>query len=122
MNRYLWKFHWDCGRSGDVRGLFVASEKEIEEAVGKRVWFGEILGKHSEVYGTLERNDVKKIEVDSDSIENLIPHLGKSWSGYNPLGYVNYTCGKCEEDIPAEEMWKIEEHEKICWSCKPDHE
>jgi hypothetical protein len=103
--------------------LFVASDKEIEEAIGKQAYFGEILGKHSEVYGNLEKNDFKKIEVDSDAIEKLIPHLGMSWSGYNPLDYIEYTCDKCEEDnIRADEMWKIEDDGKICWSCKPEEE
>jgi hypothetical protein len=33
--KYLWSFYWDCGRSGSLEGLFVATEKEIEEATGQ---------------------------------------------------------------------------------------
>ena len=51
----LWKFHWDCGRAGDVEGLFIATEEEVENLIGSEVYFGEILGKHSEVYGTVEK-------------------------------------------------------------------
>jgi hypothetical protein len=87
--RYLWKFHWDCGRQGDVEGLFIATEGEIKESIGKEVYLGEILGKHSEVYGTLEEKDVKKIDVEPDVVLKLIPHLGTTWSGYNPLHYID---------------------------------
>ncbi len=57
----LYSFEWDCGRMGFVEGLFVATEEEIKDAIDKEVYFGEILGKHSEVYGTLEQGDLKAI-------------------------------------------------------------
>lgn len=85
---FLWKFYWDCGRSGDVEGLFVASQEQVDNAIGQQVWFGEILGKHSEVYGTLEEGDIVKIDVSSEVIAQLTPHLGMDWSGYNPLDYL----------------------------------
>lgn len=91
MNKYLWKFYWDCGRQGDVQGLFIATEDEIKSSIGKQVYFGEILGKHSEIYGTLDEGDVERINVEPDVIEKLIPHLGNCWSGHNPLNYI-----KCE--------------------------
>lgn len=90
MKNYLWKFEWDCDRQGIVEGLFVATEDEIKKNLGKYVSFGEILGKHSDVCGTLGEEDLKKIEVDPKVIEQLIPHLGYSWSGYNPLDYMEY--------------------------------
>ena len=89
MNKYLWRFCWDCGRMGEVEGLFVATENEIQDAIGKNVYFGEILGKHSEVYGTLEENDLEKINLDSESTEKVAQFLGNTWSGYNPLEYIN---------------------------------
>jgi hypothetical protein len=89
MSKSLYKFFWDCGRMGDVEGLFIADEEDVAEAIGKEVYFGEILGKHSEVYGTLDEGDLEKIDIDSETIEKLIPHLGLHWSGYNPLNYMN---------------------------------
>lgn len=88
MEKYLWRFYWDCHRQGSVEGLFVATEKEVNDAIGKDVYFGEILGKHSDIYGTIEDGDITKIEVDSDVVNKLIPHLGVTWSGYNPLSYI----------------------------------
>lgn len=89
MNKYLWRFYWDCRRNGEVEGLFVATENEIQNAIGKNVYFGEILGKHSEVYGILEEDDLEKINLDSVSTERVAKFLGDTWSGYNPLEYID---------------------------------
>lgn len=83
--KVLVEFFWDCGRMGDVQGLFVTTEEELEKAYGKRVYFGEILGKHSEVYGTLDRNDITVKSEDQEFIAQLVTLLGEHISGYNPL-------------------------------------
>lgn len=85
----LWRFYWDCGRQGEVEGLFKATKEEVENVIGKDVDFGEILGKHSEVYGTIEDGD---IELVSD---NPIEVMSAKEFGYNPLNYISYTCSKC---------------------------
>jgi hypothetical protein len=87
--RYLWRFYWDCGRQGEVDGLFVATESEIKEAIGKQVYFGEILGKHSEVYGTLDEGDVEKVNISPSAVDEVSQVLGDNWSGYNPLQYID---------------------------------
>lgn len=87
-DKHLWKFSWDCGRMGEVEGLFVATEKEIEKSIGKNVYFGEILGKHSEIYGTLDMEDLDKMDLDTESVEKVTKLLGETWSGYNPLDYI----------------------------------
>lgn len=89
MERYLWQFYWDYGRSGSVEGLFVATEDEVKRAIGKNVYLGEILGKHSEVYGTLEEGEITKVDLDSETVERVAKILGETWSGRNPLGYVD---------------------------------
>jgi len=81
----LVQFFWDCGRMGDVEGLFVTTEEELERAYGKQVYFGEILGKHSEVYGTLDREDITLVTDDQDFITRIVDLLGTDLSGYNPL-------------------------------------
>jgi hypothetical protein len=85
---YLWRFYWDCGRQGNVEGLFVATEKEIEELVGKEIYFGEILGKHSEIYGTIEKGEITKVDLDSETVEKVVKVLGNTWGGYNPFDYL----------------------------------
>lgn len=81
----LVRFFWDCGRMGDVEGLFVTDEATLEKSYGKRVYFGEILGKHSEVYGTLDREDITLVTDDQDFITRIVDLLGEDLSGYNPL-------------------------------------
>lgn len=104
MERYLWKFYWDCGRQGDVEGLFVATENEVKDLIGKEVYFGEILGKHSEVYGAIEEGEITKLDLDSETVEKVTKLLGDTWSGYNPLQYLPE-----DEDLEEDESDEDEE-------------
>ena len=90
----LYKFYWDCGRNGCVEGVFIADKKDVEEATGRRVYFGEILGKHSEVQGTIDEGDIKMITDDKKVIEIIREHLGGG-IGYDPFEYI---C--CEHGVP----------------------
>lgn len=92
----LWRFHWSVGRMGDVDGLFVATDAEVEDALGREVYFGEILGKHSEVYGTLEAKDLTRLTGDPSFISKFEEY--GCGNGYNPLDYLN-----AEEDDSEEE-------------------
>jgi hypothetical protein len=87
--KYLYKFYWDCGRNGEIEGLFIATETEVTEAIGNQVYLGEVLGKHSEVYGTLEECDVKKVDVSYATLAELEDKFGDTISGYNPLEYLS---------------------------------
>ncbi|MGI9526986.1 MAG: hypothetical protein ACR2MS_07760 [Weeksellaceae bacterium] len=82
----LWKFYWDCGRMGSIDGLFLASSKDVENLFEKRVYFGEVLGKFSEIYGTIKERNFKEIEVDAATIEALSKY-GPTLCGRNPLDY-----------------------------------
>ena len=83
----LYKFFWDAGRQGVVEGAFVAEEDEVEAAIGRDVYFGEILGKHSEIYGTLEDKDLTVLCEDQFFIEGFKNIVGNI--GYNPLEYLS---------------------------------
>lgn len=84
----LYKFYWDCGGQGNVEGIFIAEEKEVKEAIGKEIYFGEILGKHSEVYGILEKEEITEIKVSDITINEIKKVIGTDISGYNPLNYI----------------------------------
>lgn len=79
----FWHFYWDCGRQGDVEGYFKATKEEVENAIGKEVNFGEILGKHSEIYGTIEEGEIELIS------DNPIEVMNEIECGYNPLEYLS---------------------------------
>lgn len=85
----LYKFYWYCGRMGSVSGLFVAEESAIEKALGKTVYFGEILGKHSDIHGELSVEDLTIMSDDPEFIAKLAEVIGSEHiSGRNPLDYL----------------------------------
>ena len=83
------KFFWECGRSGDVEGIFTCEKETLHNAYGREVYFGEILGKHSDVSGTLEEDAITILSDDQDFIQKFEDILGAGTvSGYNPLDYI----------------------------------
>ena len=82
----IYKFYWDCGRMGDVSSVFAASKSRVAEVMGKTIYFGEILGKHSEIYGPLDPIDITLVTDDPVVVDLFIEH--KLECGYNPLRYV----------------------------------
>jgi len=94
MKNYFIEMFVDYGRLGVVSGRFVLNENEwskLQEEIGKCtvVYFGEILGKHSDVYFELEE-DMFKILTDDQDFLNMAKNLNISLdSGYNPLHYIN---------------------------------
>jgi len=83
----LYSYYIDYGRSGNLEGLFIAEESELKKILGKEIYFGEILGKHSEVTYTFDESDFNVLSEDQYKIEWLESLLGSSVSGYNPLDY-----------------------------------
>ena len=84
----LYRFHWDCGRQGNLEGVFEATETEVASLTDKEIWFGEVLGKHSDVGGVIENDDIDLLTSDQDFIDkaheyDLIP------SGFNPFHYLD---------------------------------
>ena len=82
----LYKFYWDCGRQGSLSGIFTATEEAVKGLIGKYVYFGEVLGKHSEVEGPIEDGEIVEVTDDQAFIArakeyDLIP------TGFNPLDY-----------------------------------
>lgn len=95
----LYKFRWDC-RYGTIEGTFVADEQKVADAIGEYVYFGDILGKHSEVSGNLCEGDLTVVTDDADFIERAIEY-GIDSTGYNPLGFIEE--GDEEDDEADEE-------------------
>lgn len=91
----LYKFFVGCGRMGNVEGLFFAEESEIDDLIGKQIYFGEILGKHSEIVFNLEADHLTVINLSDDAVEELHKALGRerTISGYNPFDYYEEELG-----------------------------
>ena len=86
-DKRLYKFHWDCGRMGALTGVFVATPAEVQAAIGLEVDFGEALGKHSEIFGPLDAEDVTEITGSPEAIRVFEEHLAGS-VGWNPLRHL----------------------------------
>ncbi len=85
----LYKMIWDAGRMGCLTGVFVADPKDVAEAIGKEIYFGEVLGKHSEIYGPLGADEVKALDVPAEFVMEFAKHFPEG-VGYNPLKYVGH--------------------------------
>lgn len=94
----LYRYDFDFGRMGKLSGLFLAEPSKVKAAIGKTFDFGEALGKHSEIYGTIEGDDLKLVTDNPAEIEVVERLFGKDdICGRNPLKYLrgDYECEGC---------------------------
>ena len=78
----LWRFRWDCGCDGALEGLFKATKEKVQSLIGKEVYFGDALGKHSDVYGIIEEGEIVLLSDDPMIV------LNAEVCGYNPFDYI----------------------------------
>ena len=95
MTQTLYKFYWDVHSQGEIESLFIADDDEVEEVMGMNVYFGEVLGKHSEVYGTLDDGDLTIVTQEPRVIADLVRLFAGdrraqhgTICGLNPLHYL----------------------------------
>jgi hypothetical protein len=81
----IYKFYVDYGRHGDLSGVFVAEQEDVKNLIGKEIYFGEVLGKHSEVILKLKEEHLTEVTTDEKFIE-LFEKYDLS-NGYNPFDY-----------------------------------
>ncbi len=77
----LWKFQWDSIYAF-IGGLFTATDDEIENLIGKEIYLGEYEGKHSEVYGTIDKKDITFVSDNPVVIDSI------GEFGINPLDFL----------------------------------
>lgn len=86
MSLGLYKFYWDCGRMGALEGIFIEDKTDVKNLIGKTIYFGEVLGKHSEIRGELEAKDLTLVTDNPDFIAAFENYVGDV-VGYNPFDY-----------------------------------
>lgn len=88
----------DCGRMGDLQGKFVADSEEVKTLLDSKleVYWGEVLGKHSEVVGSIEPKEINLISDDPNVVEMF--EINNFSSGYNPFHYYTYDRTTMGED------------------------
>lgn len=92
MTSALYRFNLDCGRMGDLSGIFIADQKQIDKIEGKNIYFGEVLGKHSEIYidDFKAESFLTKLTDNSEFIENVKKFISdgdETISGFSPVEY-----------------------------------
>lgn len=90
MTKGIYEFNADFGRMGDISGMFVANSEEVQSIIGKEIYFGECLGKHSDVYCTINESQIRLLTDDQDFITKFETILGSGTiSGYSPFDYID---------------------------------
>ena len=88
----IYTFHCDLGRMWDLCGTFLQDIQKVEDAKSQdyTVYFGEVLGKHSDIRVTFSRLHVQKITDDEklvNAFEEILRLANKSHFGYNPFEF-----------------------------------
>lgn len=95
----VYKFYQDFRRQGDMQSIFLATPDEVEKAMGKRAYFGEALGKHSEVWCDLHEGNITLVSDSPDVVKVITDH--QLTSGRNPLYYLQEE-DEDEDDYPGQ--------------------
>lgn len=84
----IYKMNFDCGRMGSLTGIFVADIAKMNGLIqsGATVYFGEVLGKHSDIHGPIEESDITLVSDTPDFVA-LFEHHDMA-TGYNPFDYI----------------------------------
>ena len=90
MANKLYKFSKWFGRNGTLEGTFIAEENSVNSLIkeGALIYFGEVLGKHSEVSCVIKSEDVTQLNASDNTINELLSQIGNTVSGYNPFNYL----------------------------------
>lgn len=83
----VYKFCAYFGRMGELNGVFVANEYEIDKLMGQTVYFGEALGKHSDIHCVITEENTQLITQDETIIQLFLDN--DLTTGFNPLDYVD---------------------------------
>lgn len=85
----IYRMDIDFGRQGRLEGVFYASKKAVEQLINEKrnIYFGEVLGKHSEVCGSLESTDITLVS-DNPKVIEIFNKYNFS-SGHNPFWYID---------------------------------
>lgn len=93
--KILVRMDLDFRRMGRLTGVFITTEEKRQSLRDREVYFGEVLGKHSECVWTFDAadldKDLKVVSTDQEFIWKAADVFGASQSGtltgHNPLTY-----------------------------------
>ena len=81
----IYKFNSDRGRHGNISGVFIEEAHYVEYLLKSniQVYFGEVLGKHSNIYGPIYEGEITLSSDDPGAVK-VVQELDLS-SGINPF-------------------------------------
>lgn len=117
----VYRWGWSC-RAGDLDGIFVSRPDIVELAFDRMAYFGDVLGKYSNIHFELKPSQFETLSDDLNVVE-FVKRRGRT--GYNPLNYA-FTCEYCgEPEIPGSknDLYDCEEcgTNTLCKKCKEFH-
>ena len=88
MKKAIYKFYQDHGRMGSLEGIFVADPEEVKRLINsqKEIYFGEVLGKHSEISSVITEGEITMVSDDPAFVKLFEFH--DLSSGYCPFDYL----------------------------------
>lgn len=103
----IYKLNFDCGRQGKLTGIFVAEKEHVRVLIEEQieVYFGEALGKHSEIWGPMSDGELVLVSDNTEAVK-VVEDLKLS-TGYNPFHYgsVNFSReGIDTDDLTVQEI------------------
>jgi hypothetical protein len=104
VTQSIYKFDVQVGRMGDLSGIFVTTKNEIDEIINSEriVYFGECLGKHSDIYFKL-KDDMFTLVSDNQDFVNIFNDHDME-TGVNPVSrYQDYKNDGGYDDDEEEE-------------------
>lgn len=110
----IYKMHIDCGRMGSLESVFIADEAATNWLIssGIQVYFGEVLGKHSEVYTAITERDLKLVTTEENVVKLFEKHGLES--GFNPFNYRSLNAESfLSEDEVDDDMTVMDVYNKI---------
>ena len=83
----IYKLNLDCGRYCSLYGIFVADKEYVDTLIdsGIEIYFGEVLGKHSDVSLIIKETDIDLI-TDDVKVVDMFEEYELS-TGINPFDY-----------------------------------
>lgn len=87
MSKAVFKMKIDVGRMGILEGVFIAEKSHVNRLVNDKieVYFGEVLGKHSEICGAIEPDEISFVSDAENVIRIMEEH--QLCSGFDPFDY-----------------------------------
>lgn len=81
----LYRFTFNVRRMGTLEGVFVSTKEEVDTFIGETAYFGEALGKHSQIDCELKPEQFEVVSTDQAFIKKLVGIMTNTVSGYNPI-------------------------------------